>query len=156
MTMLKSHPQPPEDLVAHLLHRISELEDENSNLRRLKSTIRGNIRVFDALMSRCHVGILLLTPEMTIVRLLQSVLGYSESELPGENVLSLFHPEDASEAAEAFHGLLNRQARTRVIECRVRNAEGTWVRLEIEMTDMLDDAHVQAIVFHCRRVGTAA
>jgi PAS domain S-box-containing protein len=146
-------PQPAEDpVLAHLHNRIAELEDENSNLRQLDETIRNNASLFDALLSRCRDSILLLTPEMTILRLINSVLGYQERELLGENLLSLVHPEDSPAAAEAFANLLDGRAQTHVLEFRARDASGTWVRLDVQMTDMLDDAHVQAIVCHSRRI----
>lgn len=92
---------------------------------------------------------MLLTPEMTILRLIHSVLGNSENELLGQPLLSMVHSEDSPAVGEAFSSLLNGRGETQVVECRVRGAEGPWNWFEIRMTDMPDDPHVQAIMLNC-------
>ena len=48
-----------EQVVAHLLERISELEDENMNLRKLEETIQRNVHLFDVVLRASHDAILL-------------------------------------------------------------------------------------------------
>ena len=141
-----------DQVVAHLLGRISELEEENDNLRKLEETIRRNSYLFDTLLRGSHEAILLLNPEMTILRLVHSALGYSERDLLGQPVLAFIHPEDAQLLEDCRSNLLSGRAVARAIEMRGLNADGKWVWLGGYVTDLLDDPNVQAIVLNLRRI----
>ncbi|HTS49423.1 MAG TPA: PAS domain-containing protein [Bryobacteraceae bacterium] len=147
-------PQRPDDqVVAHLLERISELEEENDNLRKLEETLRRNSYLFDMLLRGSREAILLLNPELTILRLVHSTLGYSARDLLGQPVLAFIHPDDAHLLEACCSDLLKSRAAARTIEMRGLGADGSWVWLEGYVTDMLDDPNVQAIVLNLRRIG---
>jgi len=146
-------PQRLEDqVVAHLRERISELEEENDNLRKLEETIRNNSHLFDMLLRGSREAILLLNPELTILRLVHSTLGYSEGDLLGQPVLAFIHPDDAQLLGDCCSNLLRSQVGTHTIEMRGLGADGKWVWLGGYVTDMLDDPNVQAIVLNLRRI----
>ncbi len=146
-------PEAPEDnAIARLLERISELEQENASLMRLDETIRRNVHLFEALLNQSYDSILLLTPEMTIFRLVHSVLGYREDQLLGESQLSFIHPEDAPAFQVAFSKLMEGKESTVTLECRVRSAAGLWTWFEMRLTDLLNDPDIQAIVMNGRRI----
>lgn len=138
--------------MAHLQDRIAELEEENANLRRLDDTIRKNARLFDHILQRCREGIVLLTPDLIILRLIHSSVGYQEMELSGQPVLSFIHTDDASHFRNSFSQLLNAQASSVSCEFRLKKRDGSWAWLETEMTDMLDDPDVQAILLNARDI----
>jgi len=146
-------PQRLEDqVVAHLLERISELEEENDNLRKLEETIRRNSYLFDMLLRESREAILLLNPELTILRLVHSTLGYSEKDLLGQPALAFIHPDDAHLVEHCCSNLLRSCAGAHTIEMRGLGADGKWVWLGGYVTDMLDDPNVQAIVLNLRRI----
>ena len=146
-------PQRLEDqVVAHLLERISELEEENDNLRKLEETIRRNSYLFDMLLRGSREAILLLNPELTILRLVHSALGYSERDLLGQPVVAFIHPDDAHLLEKCCSDLVRSRAGAHAIEMRALGADGKWVWLGGYVTDMLDDPNVQGIVLNLGRI----
>jgi len=145
-------PRAEDQVVAHLLERISELEQENDNLRKLEQTIRRNIYLFDALLRASKEGIMLLTPELTILRVIHSALGYAERDLLGEPLLSFIHPDDAGSLRESWSKLVTGVRGTGIIDFRALAPDGSWNWLRGHATDMLDDPNVHAIVLNMRRI----
>ena len=145
-------PVMEDQMAAHFLERISELESENENLRKLEGTIRRNSHLFDVLLRASHEAILLLSPELTIVRLIHSTLGYSEKNLLGVSVLAFIHSDDANLLEDSCANLLRSRAGKCAIELRALGPDGKWTWLAGELTDMLDDSNVQAIVMNMHRI----
>src|SRR6202042_984848 len=81
--------------MAQLLERISELEHENANLQKLDAAIRANNHRFEAILRASREAIMLISPALTVVRLIHSMLGYAERDVLGQSVLTFVHPEDA-------------------------------------------------------------
>lgn len=138
--------------VEELRERVSELEAENAALRQLDDTLRRNAHLFEALLARSQDGILLVTPQLTLLKVVHSVLGNTDRELAGQPLLSLIHPEDGTQVHEAFRRLLLGHDKSVKCECRAPGRDGEWHWVEIEMTDLLDDPDVQAIVFNSRNI----
>ena len=146
----------PETALDPQLHqRLSELEAENARLRELDETIRRNTRLIWALLDKSHDGITLVTPELIILATVHSVLGHQGDELAGRSVLEFIHPSDHARVREAFSGLLSNPSEAVTYECRVLDQGGQWCWMEVEMTDMLDDTDIQAIVLNNRRVAAS-
>jgi PAS domain S-box-containing protein len=146
-------PDPPsEEVTNRLRDRIAELEEENANLKQLDETIRKNIRLFDRILLRSQEGILLLTPDMIILRLIRSSVGYAAVDLSGQPVLQFIHPEDADCFKRSFSDLLSAQSKTVRCEVRLKLGDGSWAWVEAEMTDLLDDPDVQAILLNGRNI----
>lgn len=134
-----------EDLVvAHLRERISELEHENENLRKLDQALHRNSYVFDVLLRASEEGILLLSPEWTILRVIHSALGYAQRDLVGQSLLAVIHPDDVER-------MQNCSADTN-IDFRALDPNRKWIWLRGYVTDMLDDPNVQAIVLNSWRI----
>jgi PAS domain S-box-containing protein len=148
-----THPDPlAEQAKDQLRNRIAELEEENANLKQLDDTIRRNMRLFDRILFRSREGILLLTPDMIILRLIHSSVGYTAVDLSGQPVLQFVHPEDASRFRNSFSELLSGQSKTARCEIRLKMNDGNWAWVEAEMTDLLDDPDVQAILLNGRNI----
>jgi PAS domain S-box-containing protein len=146
-------PEPPGQEEMDLLRdRIVELEAENANLHRLDDTIQRNARLFDAILQRSHEGILLLTPDLIVLRLIHSSVGYQQVELCGQPVLSLIHPDDAGCLQNSLSQILSAQAKSVACEFRLKKKDGSWAWVAAEMTDMLDDPDVQAILLNARNI----
>jgi len=151
---LRAAPELPahDALIAKLRDRISDLEEENANLRRLDEVIRRNARLFDAALRHSHDGFFLITPRLTFLKVFHSVLGNTDENLAGRHVLSIIHPEDRAALETAFATLLSDPARSVTCQCRAQDLHGDWCWMEVEMTDLLDDPDVQAIVFTNRNI----
>ncbi len=143
---------PPEQEIDRLRDRVAELEEENINLRRLEDIIQKNARMFNAILRKSREGVGLLTPDLIVLRALHSALGYQEVELLGQSVLSMIHPDDSSGFQESFSHLLSAQAKCTSCEVRVKKEDGSWAWVSFEMTDMLDDPDVQAILVNTRTI----
>jgi PAS domain S-box-containing protein len=143
-----------EDLatVESLRDRIAELEAENAYLRELEETVRRNARMVEALLAKSHDGFMLVTPQLTVLRIMHSAVGNSDENMAGHPVLTKVHPEDRARVTEAFARLLANPFQAVKIECRASTADGDWRWLEVEMTDMLDDPYIQAGVFNSRDI----
>jgi PAS domain S-box-containing protein len=155
--MLKFHhsqvpPESEEPTLQQLRERLAELEAENAALCQLQDTVRRNSKIFNAMLSKSHEGFLLVTPQLTFLRAIHSILGNSDEELVGRSLLSKIHPEDGAHVTEAFTSLLANPAQSVIVDCRVSDARGDWHWMEVEMTDMLDDPDVQAVVWNNRDI----
>ena len=148
----ESFEESPENTILQLRERVAELEAENVNLRQLEETVRRNARLVDALFKKSRDGFLLITPQMTFLRAIHSVLGNTDENLAGRSVLTQIHPDDCARFTAAFSHLLSNPSEALTIECRVCDRNGEWYWMEVEMTDMLDDPDVLAIVFNNRSI----
>jgi PAS domain S-box-containing protein len=142
----------PEEQINRLRNRVAELEEENINLRQLEVTIQRNARLFGVVLERCHEGIGLLTPDLIVLRLIHSSIGYDEMDVSGQSFLPLIHPDDSSSFQKSFAQLLTAQAKSVSCEIRLRRKDESWAWLACEMTDMLDDPEVQAILLNVRPI----
>ena len=138
--------------VEEFRERVAELESENAVLRQLDEAFRRNVRLFEALLARSQDAILLVTPQLTFLKVVHSVLGNTDRELTGQPVLSVLHPDDGASVREAFERLLSGQNKSVTCECRALGRDEAWHWVEVEMTDLLDDPDVQAIVFNGRNI----
>ena len=145
-------PSKISESLQQLQERVAELEAENAALRHLQETVRRNARIFEAALSKSHEGFLLVTPQLTFLRAIHSLLGNRNEDLVGRSLLAKIHPEDGAHVTEAFIRLLANPSQSVTVECRVSDPQGEWHRLEVEMTDMLDDPDVQAVVWNAREV----
>jgi PAS domain S-box-containing protein len=138
--------------VDQLHERVADLEAANANLRLLDETLRRNAHLFEALVNKSKEAFLLVTPRMTVLRLVHSVLGYSDADMAGQPMLSVIHPDDREMVSDCFSRLLLGQAKAECCETRARRKDGAWMQVDVEMTDMLDDPDIQAIVLNCRSI----
>jgi PAS domain S-box-containing protein len=155
--MLRFHhpdllPEHTELTLQHLRERLAELEAENAALRQLQETVRRNTKIFEAVLSKSHEGFLLVTPQLTFLRAIHSVLGNRDEDVVGRSLLAKIHPEDGAHVTQAFVGLLANPSQPVTLECRVSDPDGQWHRMEVEMTDMLDDPDIQAVVWNARDI----
>jgi|HubBroStandDraft_1064217.scaffolds.fasta_scaffold221974_2 PAS domain S-box-containing protein len=142
--------QENDALVRYPLDRISTLDVEILSLHGLEETILRNTHLFELLLKKSHDGILLVTSEMTFLRVVHSAFGHAELDVVGQSVLGFIHPDDHERVKQLFSSLAGGRAATGTCQCRVQTPAGAWVWAEIEMTDLLDDPQVQAILFNYR------
>ncbi len=141
-TIIES-PNPP---THELVERISELEEDIRNLRRLQLTIQRNNTLFEALLASSHDGITLTRLDGTLIRVVRSIVGYGSTELTGTSIYDLVHAQDRAGMRE--HYALLAQGAVRQIEHQTRllRPDGSFMWVQGTITDMIDDPAVQAIV----------
>ncbi len=82
-----------------------------------------------------------------------AVLGRSPDSLVGHLLSDFTHPDDVSTAQAQFTKVLGRGlGATASFECRVANAEGQWLTVDVVVTNLLDEPDVGAIVLNSRDV----
>lgn len=131
-----------------LTARVSELVEENANLRLLESTVRRNTALFEALLASNSGGITLTGPDRRIVRVVKGLTGFAPRDLAGVLIESLAVPEDRETVMECYEQLLRRDCEKITREVRVPRADGTIRWFSITLTDMLDNPNVQCIVWN--------
>ena len=83
----------------------------------------------------------------------EAVLGRRRDELLGTPALDLVHPADVGLAVESLGGTTATGPGTKVpINLRIGHSDGSWRRLEMIATNMLDDPDVGGIVLGARDV----
>jgi len=135
-----------------LVERISELEEEIRNLRRLHLTIERNSRLFEALLAASQDGITLTRLDGTIIRTVRPILGYGAADVSGKPVCDFVHPDDREIMRQAYRRIREDGQRQSDSELRLLGPCGSSVWVRGTITDMLDNPAVQAIVHNYRNV----
>ena len=134
--------------IDHLTALVSELSEENANLRLLDEVMRRNNALFEALLANCSEGITLTGPDRRIVRVVRGLTGFSPADLTGILIESLAVPEDRALIVDCYKQLLSGERQQLSHDIRVPRADGTIRWFSITLTDMLDDPNVQCIVWN--------
>jgi PAS domain S-box-containing protein len=134
------------------IERVSGLEEEIRNLRRLHLTIERNNTLFEALLASSRDGITLTRLDGTIIRAVRPILGYEVSELPGTPIYKLLHAEDCEALRAAYRRLGDREQGQIELELRLHRPDGSFAWVQCTLTDMLDNPAVLAIVINYRNV----
>jgi PAS domain S-box-containing protein len=149
----RATPRPQQSpTLDQLQERAAELESEASRLRHLEETIQRNTHLSEALLNNSSEGIALVTPEMTILKVVHGLMSHPHTDLCGQHILTFFHCDDAAVVKQAVDRLPDGQAHTARCECRAVDADGSERWLELHMTDLLDDPAVAAILFNYRDI----
>jgi diguanylate cyclase (GGDEF)-like protein/PAS domain S-box-containing protein len=80
------------------------------------------------------------------------VLGYDPSELMGQQLTNVLHPDDRDRAAIFFGEAARAPGVTGPAEWRFRQPDGSWLHAEILATNLLGDSTVRGIVLNTRDV----
>jgi len=80
------------------------------------------------------------------------VLGYDPSELVGQSVPALLHPEDRERAVAFFGEAVRAPGVTGPVEWRFRQRDGSWLATEILATNLQRDPAVRGVVLNTRDV----
>ena len=81
---------------------------------------------------------------------LRRMLGYAPNALIAKSVLDFVHPDNRSQAEQAFRTGLANPEQPVVVEFRFRHQNGSWVYLEATGQNRLNDPEVKAVVFNLR------
>src|ERR1035438_981211 len=116
------------DCAAHidrLTGVVSQLEEDNNNLRGLDDTLRWNRGLFEALLANSFDGITLTAPDRRILRVIRGLTGFAPSELVGVLVESLVIPEDQHIIVNCYRDLLDSRCQRTKWEARFIRIDGS-------------------------------
>jgi PAS domain S-box-containing protein len=82
----------------------------------------------------------------------ETVLGYGQSELVGEDPLEYTHPEDRGRVRVAVEQALAERDTVRTVEFRFEHADGSWVWVESRGRNRLDDPNIEGLVLSQRDI----
>ncbi|MDB5255854.1 MAG: putative sensor protein [Chitinophagaceae bacterium] len=83
---------------------------------------------------------------------LESILGYTSSDLIGAHGLINIHEDDADEFKKAFDSILKDPALITNLQFRYKLRNGEWIWLEAIGRNMLSELSVAGMVFNCRDI----
>jgi len=133
------------------VERVSGLEEEIRNLRRLQLTIERNNTLFEALLASSRDGIALTRLDGTIIKVVRAILGYAR-ELSGISAYDFVYEDDRERVRAAYQLLSHRRKSRAELEVRMIRPDKSLVWAEVSITDMLDNPAVQAIVLNYRDI----
>ena len=88
----------------------------------------------------------MLTPSV------ENVLGYEPADLVGDRGFEYIHPEDRETAMREFSAMSTDPSYEPTVEFRFAHNDGSWVDLEVQARNLLDDPDIGGIVVYTRDV----
>lgn len=82
----------------------------------------------------------------------ERILGYKQSELLGNNIFELIHPEDVKSAFNVFYQVIEDATSNLYVEFQLQHKNGSWCWLESTINNLLADPSVEAIVVNSRDI----
>jgi PAS domain S-box-containing protein len=133
---------------------VSIARDITDRRRTTELLLKGEQR-FRSLIENSSDGIALLTRDGIAIYFSSStrkILGYSDADLVGTNVLLIVHPDDRAGVEQLLQRLTELPAEPASGHYRVKHKDGSWRWLESISTNLLQDPGVGAIVVNFRDV----
>lgn len=112
------------------------------------------LRRYESLIERSADVNAIIDPDGTIQYVtpsVETVLGYDQDTLVGQNAFEFLHPDDRSEVRSALRNVVA-AADLPPKEFRIEDASGSWVVLESRARNLLDDPLIGGIVIYTRDV----
>jgi PAS domain S-box-containing protein len=106
---------------------------------------------FQKLIEHSHDGIALLNPEGKICYIspnVERILGYTAEELHAADAVDFMHPDEKDWVVEMLSDVMIKPGAVTKTKYRIRNKQGAWRWLNINITNLLHDKCVQAVVFN--------
>ncbi|MBN2323360.1 MAG: PAS domain S-box protein [Spirochaetes bacterium] len=82
----------------------------------------------------------------------EKILGYRTKGYQKMNLLSLVHPDDVSEAKNAFKAILEKPGETISLALRIKHKNGSWRHIESEAKNFIGISSIDGIVISSRDV----
>ena len=82
----------------------------------------------------------------------QHILGYSDEERKGKNIMELIHPDDLAALMDLFGKLLQQAGTVNIPPTRIHHLDGSWLWIEGIANNLLADPDIQAIVINFRDI----
>ncbi len=125
--------------------------------KKAEEELQGQERRFRALIEGTHDVINLFDEEGKIIYVspsVRKVLGYDPTELIGKMGWEWIHPEELPEMRKIYMELAKSPGKTASSEIRLRHRSGAWVPVEINLTNLLENPNVKAVVANYRDISS--
>lgn len=146
----------PGQLARSFERMVAQVRAREQRLHQAREEIRQREELFRSLIENALDIVTILNPDATIRYVSPSVealLGYSSSELVGQDAFARVHEDDLPQIQQAFgRAIASRQARDELIEYRYRHKDGGWRTLEASTINLLDHASINGVVIHSRDI----
>jgi diguanylate cyclase (GGDEF)-like protein/PAS domain S-box-containing protein len=120
--------------------------------------LRRQERRFRQLVQNSYDVVTINRPDGTITYMSggsQRMFGRAPQQRTGANIFELLHADDRSRIEGYFADVIADPARTVLWRSRFRHADGSWRRIEVLTTNMLDEPSIRGIVCNSRDVTEA-
>ncbi|HEY49167.1 MAG TPA: PAS domain S-box protein [Dehalococcoidia bacterium] len=143
------------DELAAMRQRIDELEKSKKSRKRVGEQLERGEEYFKTIIENSYDAIAILDRSGFLNYGGSSsgrVLGYSQEEQLGRNMLELVHEDDLPKASKLYDRLLNNPGETVRTDIRARHKDGSWRHIEIVGRNLLDNPVVAGIVANYRDI----
>ena len=146
--------------VTNLLHDenlkaiISNFRDVTERINSEKALEKSEQK-FRMLIENSHDAVSLFNEKGEITYLSpagERITGYKSEEVIGKNIFDFFHPEGALIAREVFEKLYKEPGKTVNRTNRLLHKNGNYIRVESNVTNLLQDENVKAIISNFRDI----
>jgi len=140
---------------AELRETNEQLQHEITERKQIELVLRESEKYFRSLTENALDAIVVITKDGVIksaIPLANPPRGYQPEEVIGTNSFSEVHPEDLSEAINAYNEIMQNPGISKRTEMRVRHKDGSWRNVEVIARNLLDDPIVAGIIVNYRDV----
>ncbi|MBA2612496.1 MAG: PAS domain S-box protein [Bacteroidetes bacterium] len=134
-----------------ILIRIDGISTDITERKRAEKKAHQSEVRFRKLVENSHDGIALLDPNGKLNYVSPSafnILGYLPEELVGKDPLDYTYPDDKERLVNILQGLFTRYGETDHAIYRMKSKNGEWRWINSNITNMLNEASINAIVFN--------
>jgi PAS domain S-box-containing protein len=150
----KTREQLLEELEA-LRFRVSELEDAEKELRRVKKALEMGTEALNLVLENSNDILAVVRLDGTIGYVspsVEKITGYRPEEVLGVYAFDLIHPDDFDHILKVFTPALQIPGETINLEFRYRHADGSWYTMEAQGINMVENPTVSALVLTARDI----
>ncbi|TEU03807.1 MAG: PAS domain S-box protein, partial [Dehalococcoidia bacterium] len=141
--------------LAEMRQRIAELEEENTELKRVEESLRGSEEYYRSLVENAQDAIVIMNSDATIryeSPSMERMTGRKVKDRIGKNPFEFCHPDDTTKVMEVFRQLLENKIPIAQTELRLQNKDGSWRTFEVLGNNLLDNPVVTGIVLNLHEV----
>ena len=128
---------------------------DTTERHRIQNELNYNESRFRALIEKSSEAISILNKDGTIrytTQAMTHILGYSVKEFVGRNTFEFTHPDEYESNISIFNKILRSPSRSISSNMRYKRKDGSWVWLEANSTNLVNDPGVMGIVMNFRDV----
>jgi PAS domain S-box-containing protein len=154
-TFLSEFLSPFEMTFRGFMEAVASLKLEIAERRRAEEALRESERYYKSLIENASDIVSLLDTNGNIKYIspsVEKVLGYSQDELLGKNVLQLVHPDDVDSIIEIFSIGRTTPHYSAKFEGRFKHKNEGWLIFESIGKNLIDDPFINGIIFNSRDI----
>jgi PAS domain S-box-containing protein len=119
--------------------------------KQAEMALRASEKKFRVIVENAFDGIVFMAHDRQALYVSSSysrLSGFSVKETVGQSGTGFVHPDDQARIAQVFAELLQQPGSGTTVEYRSRHQDGSWIWVETNALNLLDDPHVGAVVLN--------